>query len=89
MQNPFFSNSDESSDDDLLFIVENIPKNRQYLNSPDFFESLSEYEFRSRFRLGKGVILNLAELLDPILGPRKRSTRHAISTMNQLLLTMR
>lgn len=86
--NPFFSDSDTDSDD------VNIPNSRvlaprRYPDRPNLFDNLSDYEFRNRFRLSKSTILDLAELLDPILKPRPRSTKHAVSTINQILVTLK
>lgn len=78
----FLSDSGSSSDED-------IPRNRRYVNRSNVFDELGESEFRARFRLLKINVLNLVELVDPFLYPRKKSTRHAVSTMDQVLITMR
>lgn len=89
LENPFFSESDESSDDSDVMIVVSVPGTRRHVTRPNIFEELSEYEFRLRFRLLKVNILHLVELLDPLLAPRPRSNKHAVSTMDQVLITMR
>lgn len=90
LENPFFS-SDEDSDFDLSDSIQGprVLRPRVYQPRPQFFETLSEFDFRNRFRLSKATVLNLSELVDPLLRPRPRSTKHAISTINQVLLSLR
>lgn len=82
--------SDDSDDslDELLQIVQEIPRRRFVMGRPNLFEELGEAEFRERFRLYKSVVLEICERIDEQIAPQN-ARNNVINSMDQLLITLR
>lgn len=82
------SENSEDSLDELLAIVESIPRRIFSKNKPKPFEDLGDAEFRYRFRLCKATVLGIHDRIDAQLASQNQRP-NTISTMNQLLITLR
>lgn len=85
-----FQEDEDDIDDiqEIADILDLMPTRRINTNRPNWFEQIGEGEFRDRFRLTKGCVMNLVEILDFDLHPRT-ARRDALSTMDKLLITLR
>lgn len=83
-----WSDEDEEEIDEIQRIFDNIPVRRSFLMRPDWFEDLGDADFRDRFRLQKGDVLRLTEILRPRLEPRTLRP-NVLSALDKVLITLR
>ncbi|KAJ8936207.1 hypothetical protein NQ314_012456, partial [Rhamnusium bicolor] len=83
-----FSSSSDSSDEELLEILENIEVVRNFRVRNDPFVEYSEGEFRDRLRFTKNTVNYLVQLITDNIRPTTHRNR-SLSVAEQLLLTLR
>jgi hypothetical protein len=88
MENNLFFDT-ENDDGTFLFllqVVQNVPRIRFHPKRPNIFQTLSDAEFRERFRFQKKTVCDLAEIFSEQLSTHKG---HALSATTQILITLR